>query len=429
MRSDFELDSDGWDLVITDDIGIVENAAMTSQDSKFSLQLIQGEVFDDNRIGMPWLTDMVSPQVSIAAKKQIIRDVIMSTPGAIELTSVEVAVDTDSAIATCEFEGITDNGDIFGNQVSDITPPTTDSTSGIIATFDYTTRRSTGLRLQRSSTATYIDGDVLKTADVNIPRYENDGLLIEWQSTNLINYADTPNEWRLVNATKVVNPDNSITITSTNPIYPRVQMVGAGISGAPMAAGEVMTATCWVKPDTSGFAHFTIEGQSGLGTFRGNVNLATLEVIKYNPVGKVGVYSAAATMEAGLIKLVVSLSLTVAWRFSVFFIGPMVEGGAASAAGTGQSLTVVRGQIEKSSLPSSYINTTTAAVTRQPDQISLIKSGAKFLYREYIPFGSSVVTKELIEYAGEIVPLNTHLQKLKVWDRDLTANELELLGV
>jgi hypothetical protein len=53
MRSDLSLDSNTWDLVITDDIGIVENAAMTSQDSKFSLQLIQGEVFDDNRIGMP----------------------------------------------------------------------------------------------------------------------------------------------------------------------------------------------------------------------------------------------------------------------------------------------------------------------------------------------------------------------------------------
>ena len=117
MRSDFELDSNSWDLVITDDIGIVENAAMTSQDSKFSLQLIQGEVFDDNRLGMPWLTDMVSPQVSIAAKKQIIRDVIMSTPGAIELTRVEVAVDTDSAITTFEFEGITDNGEIFGSSL------------------------------------------------------------------------------------------------------------------------------------------------------------------------------------------------------------------------------------------------------------------------------------------------------------------------
>lgn len=117
MRSDFELDSNGWDLVITDDIGIVENDAMTSQDSKFSLQLIQGEAFDDNRLGVPWLTDMVSPQVSIAAKKQIIRDVIMSTHGAMELTNIEIAVDTDSAIATCEFEGITDNGEIFGSSL------------------------------------------------------------------------------------------------------------------------------------------------------------------------------------------------------------------------------------------------------------------------------------------------------------------------
>lgn len=117
MRSDLSLDSNSWDLVITDDIGIVENAVMTSQDSKFSLQLIQGEVFDDSRLGMPWLTDMVSPQVSIAAKKQIIRDVIMSTPGAIELTNIEVAVDTDSSIAACEFEGITDNGEIFGSSL------------------------------------------------------------------------------------------------------------------------------------------------------------------------------------------------------------------------------------------------------------------------------------------------------------------------
>lgn len=117
MRSDLSLDSNSWDLVITDDIGIVENADMTSQDSKFSLQLIQGEVFDDNRIGMPWLTDMVSPQVSIAAKKQIIRDVIMSTPGATEITMLDISVDTDSAIATCEFEGITDNGEIFGSSI------------------------------------------------------------------------------------------------------------------------------------------------------------------------------------------------------------------------------------------------------------------------------------------------------------------------
>lgn len=137
MRSDLSLDSNSWDLVITDDIGIVENAAMTSQDSKFSLQLIQGEVFDDNRIGMPWLTDMVSPQVSIAAKKQIIRDIIMTTPGAIEITLLEVVVDNESGIASAVFEGITDNGETFGSSIGrvEIKPPITNK--NVAALNDY----------------------------------------------------------------------------------------------------------------------------------------------------------------------------------------------------------------------------------------------------------------------------------------------------
>lgn len=137
MRSDFELDSDEWDLVITDDIGIVENAAMTSQDSKFSLQLIQGEVFDDNRIGMPWLTDMVSPQVSIAAKKQIIRDIIMTTPGAIEITRLEVVVDNESGISSAVFEGITDNVDVFSSSIGRIEPKPPVTNKNVAALNDY----------------------------------------------------------------------------------------------------------------------------------------------------------------------------------------------------------------------------------------------------------------------------------------------------
>lgn len=137
MRSDFELDSNSWDLVITDDIGIVENAAMTSQDSKFSLQLIQGEVFDDNRIGMPWFTDMVSPQVSIAAKKQIIRDMIMTTPGAIEITMLEVVVDNESGIASAVFEGITDNREVFGSSIGSIEPKPQVTNKNVAALNDY----------------------------------------------------------------------------------------------------------------------------------------------------------------------------------------------------------------------------------------------------------------------------------------------------
>lgn len=137
MRSDLSLDSSSWDLTITDDIVIVENAAMTSQDSKFSLQLIQGEVFDDNRIGMPWLTDMVSPQVSIAAKKQIIRDIIMTTPGAIEITRLEVVVDNESGIASAVFEGITDNREVFGSSIGRIEPKPPVTNKNVAALNDY----------------------------------------------------------------------------------------------------------------------------------------------------------------------------------------------------------------------------------------------------------------------------------------------------
>lgn len=137
MRSDLSLDSNSWDLVITDDIALVQNAAMTSQDSKFSLQLIQGEAFDDNRLGMPWLTDMVSPQVSIAAKKQIIRDIIMTTPGAIELTKLEVVVDNESGIASAVFEGITDNGEVFGSSIGRIEPKPPVTNKNVAALNDY----------------------------------------------------------------------------------------------------------------------------------------------------------------------------------------------------------------------------------------------------------------------------------------------------
>ena len=424
MRSDFELDSDGWDLVITDDIGIVENAAMTSQDSKFSLQLIQGEVFDDNRIGMPWLTDMVSPQVSIAAKKQIIRDVIMSTPGAIELTRVEVAVDTDSAIATCEFEGITDNGDIFGNQVSEINHPATDSTSGIIATFDYTTRRSTGLRLQRSSTATYIDEDALKTAGVNIPRYENDGLLLEGQSTNVIPTGDLT-AW---------GPSNCTTTAIDNYFYTAIENTASsthniGGSSISVTAGLFYTVSMLAKRHASGVKRWLALTVGGTPVSSGHRVTFDLDdgsfTLQNSPISgrttKKGDYWLCEMQ----IRVISSGTLTIGARLSDKAVNSL-----SGWVGDGVS-GIVCGcpQVEVGLIATSYIPTSGIAVTRQTDQLSLIKSGAKYLYREYIQLGSSVATKELIPYAGEVVPLNSHLQKLKVWDRDLTANELELLGV
>lgn len=114
--SDFRLNPESWDIEFNQngDIEEIDGAVQTTQNSKFRLQIILGECFDDTRIGMPWLTDMVSPQVSIDAKKQIIRNVIAQTPNAISVDSVVIAVSDDNGgVAQCYFRGTADDGEVF----------------------------------------------------------------------------------------------------------------------------------------------------------------------------------------------------------------------------------------------------------------------------------------------------------------------------
>ena len=87
---------------------------MTNQNSKFRLNIIAGEMFDDTRQGVPWLTDMVSPNVSIQAKKQILRSVILGTPGAISVDSMTMDVSTDGQ-ASVKWTG-TCQGGVFGSE-------------------------------------------------------------------------------------------------------------------------------------------------------------------------------------------------------------------------------------------------------------------------------------------------------------------------
>lgn len=118
--ADFYLNPDSWDIEFTNtgDIEIIEGPRETNQNSKFRLQIIQGEMFDDTRQGMPWLTDMVNPAIDISAKKRIMERVILSTPGAISIDSMEIGVDA-SGLATAQWSGTCDNGEAFSGSISD----------------------------------------------------------------------------------------------------------------------------------------------------------------------------------------------------------------------------------------------------------------------------------------------------------------------
>ena len=118
MSKDYLFSGDNFDISFSgNDIVFVDDAAEVSQNSKIRLQMIQAEQFDDTRVGVPWLTDMVSPQVSLLAKEQIIRDTILSTPNARSLDSLKVSIDTDGE-AIAEFTGTTESLEFFGGTAS-----------------------------------------------------------------------------------------------------------------------------------------------------------------------------------------------------------------------------------------------------------------------------------------------------------------------
>jgi len=110
----FKMNVDKWDVEFTpdDDIEILEGAEECTQDSRFRTQIIAGEMFDNTLAGVPWLTDMVSPALSIDDKKQILRRVILSTPNAVKLNYINISVDTEGT-AKCDYEGVTTNNEVF----------------------------------------------------------------------------------------------------------------------------------------------------------------------------------------------------------------------------------------------------------------------------------------------------------------------------
>ena len=117
MSTDLNFSGDNFDISFNgNDIVFVSDGAEVSQNSQIRLQMIAGEQFDDTRVGMPWLTDMVNPKVSLLAKEQIIRSTILSTPNVRSLDSLNISVDTDGT-AFGDFSGTTESNEFFGGNV------------------------------------------------------------------------------------------------------------------------------------------------------------------------------------------------------------------------------------------------------------------------------------------------------------------------
>jgi len=228
----------------------------------------------------------------------------------------------------------------------------------------------------RSTTATYIDkSGVLQTADINEPRIERDGLLMEGLSTNYVLNSDDPTKWS--GTSSVFGTKSAITDGATQAKTFDGVVTSTGVNNAPVVnssgitctAGDYITLSCRFKtPNSDGFMLFrfdapsgTAQGQVGL-YFDGSVGNTTNTSIvdATNTPGPDGYCYGTVTCKAPV---------------DGTYVGRIYFMPKSGTHPTGSEVLVQTVQCEKNAVPTSYIPTGSAAVTRSNDKLSLQPSG------------------------------------------------------
>lgn len=301
--------------------------------------------------------------------------------------------------------------------------------SGPLVDFDYMTGKlADGMGIVRASSATVKQGNLIKSVGNNVARFETNGLLIEDESVNFLLYSSTfTSWWGVANVTKsqtgpvLIDTTQSTLITATGNNFPRLTIASGGVTNL---TNDDYAVSFIIKKGSTNFAHATIERTNPAeqpGGMRFFLDFTTGQVTSIS-MGTTLKRRAAIVEDLGDGWFRLSALVTVAGLTSLgMYVGPSEALGLTTAQ-VGDSINVAHAQFEKRSFPTSPIITTTAAGTRAADVITLTQSGAKTVYREYIPLGATDVVKEFTEYNGVYCPPG-HLQKLKVWNRELTDEE------
>lgn len=190
------------------------------------------------------------------------------------------------------------------------------------------------VNFSRSSTATYIGKDgLLKTAAVNEPRFEKDGLLVEGQSTNLVWRSEDLLSW---------SKNGDVTRERQAGVYTKITAAGGTmgcyLAGITLVVGKTYTVSFW------GYADAALAVK--VGTEReavGTVAALTTTPTRYSR-------TFTATQEIGTI-----VAYTAPGASGSFYVGGF--------------------QLEELPFASSYIPTNGAAVTRAADKAWLNVAG------------------------------------------------------
>ncbi|MDU1653821.1 MAG: LamG-like jellyroll fold domain-containing protein [Leclercia adecarboxylata] len=227
------------------------------------------------------------------------------------------------------------------------------------------------LTFSRATTATYIDkSGVLRTAAINEPRFEKEGLLIEGQSTNLLINSEDPTKWGTFTLIDILTLKDGTTQATTvkgtvNATNDSNNLWLCGSPSLPTVAGDIWTLSARFKASAHRVRlRFTVDGtQLGDVFFDGvtgeqvrGVSGGVTYTTKRGGDGYIYVSATIITPTAGLL------------------VGQFwFNDDAPIPAGSFVCLQTI--QLEKNAVATSYIPTGPAAVTRAADDCTLQRLG------------------------------------------------------
>lgn len=225
----------------------------------------------------------------------------------------------------------------------------------------------------RSTTATYIDkSGVLKTAAINEPRFETEGLLMEGQSTNQILNSEDPSKWAGTSSTitkSTLASDGTSQAVTMKGVINGTSSIPTIVTSNSVAlvAGEALTVSCRAKGNY-GYIRiaFSLDGSTAAATL-----IEATTGVALSPPAGVTVTSQMGS--DGYVNVTATITASVGGNYVGVIAAQKLS--ADSTIPLNTEYYVQMPQAEKNPVATSYIPTGAAAVTRAADGITLQASG------------------------------------------------------